>query len=189
MDIASPVSAWLAFGTHTVPASNKEQGKGKFMMKLLDWIAKSCIAVAGLLLVFLIVIFGWLVFGRYILNNTPTWVEQASLLIISYITFLGAAVGVKENGHLSIEFIRDALPQKPRKFLALLSDMGLAAFGVVMAYQGYILVVTNSQRAIPMINFSEAWRAAPLAICGVLIVLFSLSNFLRRLQSATQDGA
>jgi TRAP-type C4-dicarboxylate transport system permease small subunit len=158
-------------------------------LKILEWIAKLCIAIAGALLVFLIVIFGWLVFGRYVLNNTPTWVEQASILIIAYITFLGAAVGIRENSHLSIDFIRDALPDKIRKSMALLSDACLVAFGVVMAVQGYKLVMSNLHRAIPMIDMSEAWRAAPLGVGGLLIALFALSNLLRRFISNLQDGA
>ena len=40
------------------------------------------LGIAGIAMVTLIVIFGWLVFGRYVLNSTPTWVEQVSLLLI-----------------------------------------------------------------------------------------------------------
>lgn len=50
----------------------------------LDCIAQWCIIVSGILLVFLVASFGWLVFGRYVLNDTPTWVEQSSLLIVVY---------------------------------------------------------------------------------------------------------
>ena len=39
--------------------------------------------ITGVALVVLTVIFGWLVFGRYVLNATPTWVEQVSLLLVS----------------------------------------------------------------------------------------------------------
>ncbi len=56
--------------------------------RVLDSAAVGCLIIAGILLVLLIILFGWLVFGRYVLNDTPTWVEQASLLIVVYITFL-----------------------------------------------------------------------------------------------------
>ena len=84
---------------------------------VLDGLAQLCIIVSGILLVFLIVSFGWLVFGRYVLNDTPTWVEQSALLIVVYITCLGAAAGVRHNSHLSIDFVREGLPAFPREVM------------------------------------------------------------------------
>jgi TRAP-type C4-dicarboxylate transport system permease small subunit len=124
-----------------------------------------------------------------VMNNTPTWVEQVSLLLVAYITFLGAAIGVRDGSHLSIEFIRDAMPPRPRMVLALVSDAGLVAVGVTMAWQGIKLTLMNTQRAIPMIDMPEAWRYAPLAICGVLMAIFSSVNLLRRLNEAAPAGA
>ena len=59
--------------------------------RLLDLMARICMTVAGVQMVSLIAIFGWLVFGRYVLNDTPTWVEQAALVLVVWITFLGGA--------------------------------------------------------------------------------------------------
>lgn len=158
------------------------------MLKILDWISTICMVIAGTMLVILITIFGWLVFGRYVLNNTPTWVEQVSLLIVAYITFLGAAIGIRDNTHLSIDFIREAMPAAPRKVLAIISDAALLVFGIAMAWQGWILTVTNTHRAIPMIDLPEAWRSAPLAVCGVLMTVFSFVNLMRRFVADAPAG-
>lgn len=149
--------------------------------RALDGIAHLCIIVAGVLMVFLIITFGWLVFGRYVLNDSPTWVEQSSLVIVVYITCLGAAAGVRNNSHLSIDFIREGLPALPREIMRYISDLFVTCFGVFMAWQGWHLVMENLSRPIPMIGFSESWRAAPLVICGVLMVLFSCVNIVQRL--------
>ena len=92
--------------------------------------------VSGVMMVILIAIFGWLVFGRYVLNDTPTWVEQVALLLIVWITFLGASVGVWRSSHLSIDFIREAMPARPRRALRLATDLLLAVFGGFMAWFG-----------------------------------------------------
>ena len=141
--------------------------------RVLDGIAWLCMLVAGIAVVVMIAIFGWLVFGRYILNNTPTWVEQASLLLINYITFLGAAVGVRRHTHLSIDFIREGFPRIPRAIMRCLSDLTVMLFGAFMAWQGWVLVSTNLDREIPMLGLSESWRAAPLLISGILFILFA----------------
>ncbi|BES73086.1 TRAP transporter small permease [Marinobacter nanhaiticus D15-8W] len=158
-----------------------ETGPQSLLDRTLDGIAHLCIIVAGVLMVFLIITFGWLVFGRYVLNDTPTWVEQSSLVIVVYITCLGAAAGVRNNSHLSIDFIREGMPRLPRTVMRHLSDLFVACFGVFMAWQGGYLVMENLNRPIPMIGFSESWRAALLVICGVLMVLFSCVNIVQRL--------
>ncbi|WP_315899980.1 TRAP transporter small permease [Halomonas denitrificans] len=149
--------------------------------RLLDSLAHGCIMVAGVLLVFLIITFGWLVFGRYILNDTPTWVEQSALLCVVYITCLGTAAGVRHNAHLSIDLLRDAMPGPIKTLMHHLADLFVLAFGGFMAWQGWLLMVTNLARPIPMLGLSESWRAAPLVICGVLMSLFALVNIVRRL--------
>lgn len=151
--------------------------------RILDFVAWICMLFAGISLVVLIVIFGWLVFGRYVMNDTPTWVEQAALLLIAYISFIGAAVGVRNNAHLNIDFIREALPRVPRDIMRSISDLVVIVFGVFMAWQGYVLVVQNTRRMIPMIDLSEAWRAAPVLIGGALIVVFCAFNIVKRLAS------
>jgi TRAP-type C4-dicarboxylate transport system permease small subunit len=155
--------------------------------RVLDAVARLCTLVAGIALVFIVVSFGWLVWGRYIMNNTPTWVEQSSLLLMSYIAFLGAAVGVRRNTHLSIDFIREAFPAVPRQIMRYLADLVVMVFGCFMAWEGYVLFMTNLDRMIPMIDLPEAWRALPMAICGALFVIFSASNVLSRAMSPDKE--
>jgi TRAP-type C4-dicarboxylate transport system permease small subunit len=149
--------------------------------RILDGIASLCTLIAGLSLVFIVATFGWLVWGRYVMNATPTWVEQSSGLLVSYIAFLGAAVGVRRNTHLNIDFVRESFPAVPREVMRYLADLLVALFGGCMAWEGYGLVVNNLDRMIPLINLTEAWRAAPMAIAGLLFVLFAGRSIQQRL--------
>lgn len=150
------------------------------LTRALDAIASACMLIAGVMLVVLIVIFGWLVYGRYILNDTPTWVEQCAIVLIAWITFLGAAVGVRRGSHLSIDFLREAMPARPRAALRVVADLYVLVFGGFMAWQGWRLVATNLDRKIPMIHVSESWRAAPLMICGALMIVFAVAALIKR---------
>jgi len=85
--------------------------------------------LAGLSLVVMTVIFAWLVYGRYVLNDTPTWVEQVSLLLIMVISFLGASVGVHQHTHLSVVVFRNIVPSWLRTFFVIVTDVVMAIFG------------------------------------------------------------
>ncbi|MDH4572766.1 TRAP transporter small permease [Salinicola acroporae] len=157
--------------------------------RVLDALARLCLIVAGILLVFLIFSFGWLVFGRYVLNDTPTWIEQSSLLIVVYITCLGAAAGVRFNSHLSIDFLREGAPRVLRAIMHAIADGFVILFGAFMAWQGGLMVMSNAGRPIPMIGLSESWRAAPLVVCGVLLVIFTGANLIKRWFSNPRAGS
>ena len=43
------------------------------------------------------------VFGRYVLNSSPTWAESLALVLILYVTLIGAAVGVRDAGHIGMD--------------------------------------------------------------------------------------
>ncbi|MEQ5872524.1 TRAP transporter small permease [Sagittula sp. NFXS13] len=144
--------------------------------RVLDLLSKACVAVAGAGLVTLVVIFGWLVWGRYVMNDTPTWVEQVALLLVVWITFLGGAAGVQTQSHLSIEFVREMMPRWLRMPLHWMALAGMLVFGVVLFWQGWTLAESTWTRRVPMLGIPEGLRAVPMAICGALTALFTLQQ-------------
>ncbi|MBX2856402.1 MAG: TRAP transporter small permease [Rhodobacteraceae bacterium] len=148
---------------------------------LLGWVARTTTALSGVCLVVIIVCFGWQVFGRYILNATPTWTEQLGLLLIVYISFLSAAVGVREDTHLGVSVLRDVLPPSGRMMMDTLADLVMICFGAALAFYGWSLAEFSIPTKIPLLNISEAWRIAPVVIGGAMISLFSLVRIIKRL--------
>lgn len=147
--------------------------------RFLDRISRLCKIVTGIGLVILTVIFGWLVFGRYVLNATPTWVEQVSLLLVMVITFLGAAIGIHENTHLGVSYFRELAPVPIKKAFAFIGHLALAVFGLVMMWNSYALMVFKWGSLIPLIHVPEGLRAVPITLCGGLIFLFSLGHLIK----------
>jgi len=151
----------------------------RWMDASLDGIAAICRLLTGISLVVLTVIFGWLVFGRYVLNATPTWVEQVALLLVMTIAFLGAAVGIHENTHLAVNLFRNAVNSRLRSLFAIATDLLLAGFGVLMLWYGGQLTLFKWGSMIPLIHVPEGLRSLPLTVGGGLILLFSLGHLVR----------
>lgn len=150
--------------------------------RFLDGVAAACRVITGVSLVVLTVIFGWLVFGRYVLNATPTWVEQVAFLLVMTIAFIGAAVGVHEHTHLAVTALRSAVPSRVRTIFVIATDLFLAGFGCLMLIYGGQLTVFKWGSQIPLINLPEGLRSLPLTVGGALIMLFSLGHLLRLAQ-------
>lgn len=137
------------------------------------------IAAAGL--VAMTVFIAWQVFGRFVLNDTPTWTESGSVLLMGWFILLGAAVGIREGNHLSFDVLLYILPEGAKKVLFTISDLVVIAFGCGMVLFGLQLAGRTWSTTIPNLGFSGAVAFFALIAGGVLVVSFSLERVLRRL--------
>ena len=156
--------------------------------RVLDFFSHICVIITGIALVAMTLIFGWLVFGRYVLNATPTWVEQVSLLLVVYIGFLGASVGVYKKTHLGVSVFREMSPEPVQRLFDFLSYGILTGFGLIMTINGYKLTVFKWDVQIPLLHVSEGWRSLPIMLSGILVFLFSISHLIHFFKRTDQDG-
>jgi TRAP-type C4-dicarboxylate transport system permease small subunit len=140
-----------------------------------------CRVITGTALVLLTVLLGYQVFGRYVLNDTPTWVDPLSLLLVMLIAFLGAGIGVYENTHLSVVVLRNAVSRRVRFVLVFFTDLIMATFGALMMWYGGLLTQFKWNTQIPMIGWPEGFRTLPLTVCGGMVLIFSLGHLARLL--------
>ncbi len=132
--------------------------------------------VAGLLAIVAVV--AWQVFGRYVLNSSPTWAENLALLLILYVTLIGAAVGVRDAGHIGMDSLLVLAPEAWRHRAEFAIHILVGLFGAAMAYNGWLLGASIAPYKLANIALSEAWRYVPLCLSGVLIVLFSIEHLV-----------
>lgn len=145
----------------------------------LDTLCLLSLWVSGTAMVFLTAMFGWLVFGRYVLNATPTWVEQVALLLVALIGFVGASTGIHERSHLGVSFFRDIAPRPLQRVMDFLVHLIMAVFGAVMMVQTYKLVLFKWSTQIPLIHVPEGLRAIPLTFCGAACLIYSTGHLIR----------
>lgn len=134
------------------------------------------LAVVGLILVVLGV--QYQVVGRYILNDTPTWAEGLSLLLVLYVTAFGLAVGVRDAGHIGLESMVSLLPERWQHRIELLIHALVALFGALMVQSGWTWAVAKWNETKPLLGVPDSVDYIPLVIAGALIVLFSIEHIV-----------
>ena len=140
--------------------------------------AKLCLMVAIAGLVAIIACVSIQVFGRYVLNDTPTWAEALALVLIIWVTMLGAAVGVRDAGHIGMESLLVLVPERVRHRLEIVIFMFSALFGALMAWNGVVLAESVWGYKIPTLGIPEGLNQVPVAIGGALIVVFSIEHII-----------
>lgn len=156
-------------------------------MKIFDWIANAVISLAALALVVLVALMGYQVWGRYVLNDTPTWAENLALLLIVLVVLPVSAVGLRENFHLGITFFIDKLHLHWQRYIEIATAMLLGLFGSAMAYYSVDLVTKTWSRKIPLLGIPQGTKYLPLVICGALIVLFMIERLIKLFSTTTSQ--
>ena len=151
----------------------------KAFSRALDILSALTVGLAGVALVGLLAMMGWLVFGRYVLNDTPTWIERAATLAILAIAMPVAAVGVRERFHLSVLGLREALPMGMQRWIALGCDAVMGLFGLGMAIWSWELVDMVAQFKIPLLGISQGWTYVPMSVGGALMTLYAIEQVLK----------
>lgn len=137
------------------------------------FISRILIAFGSIGLLAMTAIIGWQVFGRFVLNSSPSWTEQASLIMmIWYVLFAGAA-GVYEGFHIRIALLEEKFGERARP-LVRLTALIVAIIGVVLLVYGTQLCWAVRSNVVPSMGVSRAVAYIPLPVSGLLMVLFAL---------------
>ena len=128
-------------------------------------------------LVLMAIIVGWQVFGRFVLQSSPSWTEQASLvLMIWYVMFVTAA-GVYEEFHIRITLLEERLGDRAvavRRMVALV----IFLLGIVLCIFGAQLCWAVRGNVVPSLGVSRAVAYVPLPVSGLLMTWFALPQLL-----------
>ena len=153
------------------------------------FIAKACLNVGVVGMVLLVIAVLYQVFGRYIMNDTPTWAETSAILLVLYVTMLGVAVGVHDAGHIGLESFLVLAPEWLRLKLEILIHALVLLFGVIMAWQCGILAASVADYKLPTLGISEAFRYIPAVMAGFLIALFSFEHIVALVRGTEVEPA
>lgn len=140
------------------------------------WLSRVVMALASACLVAITAIISWQVCARYVLNNSPAWTEQAALLALVWMIFLGGAAGVHQGFHLRLSLLENSSPEPWRRWLRVGTQALVVLFGLTMAVCGAGLGMATMDHELPALGVSRAVTYMPVALSGALIAVFALDR-------------
>lgn len=156
------------------------------MIAPLRWIARvPHVAVTVLMLLAMADMLAG-VFLRYVMTKVSVlldlpsvrffWVEEVGELCLAWLTFIGAAIGIRRGVHFSIQMVTDRFPPPLRLAVFTAHYLLIAAFGALLAVFGWHVAELNSQSASPALDLNLRWLYLSAVVGGVLVVIYSLAS-------------
>lgn len=150
----------------------------RFIKRTNDLVASLLTVVAALSLVVLCALVLYGVVMRYVFDDAPDFVEPIALLLVIVIAFFGAALKVREGGHIGLDSFVMRMPPRVRVYVMAFQHLCLIAFALAVLVGSETMAVTTADDPIPIIALPEAVRYYIPMAAGVCIVLFSLEHLL-----------
>lgn len=135
----------------------------------------------GVLVMTLIV--GWQVFARYVLNASPSWSEQAALVLMIWFAFFAAAAGVRESFHIRIEVFARALPAPFDHYCRILAHLIVLIVSLALVVWGGELILRTWDHVIPTLGMPRGIAYLPLPVSGLLMALFAVEQIIHDVKS------
>lgn len=67
-------------------------------------------------------------FTRYAMNDSASWTEEIARYLLICTVFIGAAIGVRKNNHIQVDFLYRIFPKPLMRVMSTLVDIARIAF-------------------------------------------------------------
>lgn len=144
---------------------------------LLERLLRASIALLMALLISLTFV---QVVARYVMHSPFTGTDQLSRIALVWLTFIAAAVAVREDKNIRIEFLLKHLPPKVAQWNATALDLLLVGFLSVFSVRAYEVTRIGFFQHILATPFSYAAIYSSIFAGSLLMLLFVVLRILNR---------
>jgi TRAP-type transport system small permease protein len=150
----------------------------RFIKRANDVLFRALVVVASISLAALSLLVIYSVVMRYIFSDAPDFVEPIALLLVIVIAMFGAALKVREGGHIGLDSLVKKLPPKGQLVAMAFQHICLIALAVAIFFGCLQMVETTMDDRIPILGLPEALRYCIPVVASVCIAMFSFENLL-----------
>ncbi|MGD9015738.1 MAG: TRAP transporter small permease [Desulfobacterales bacterium] len=141
------------------------------MQTLLSWMDRMINWALAVLMAAMVVVIAAQVWYRFVLNDPLSWSEELGRYLFVWISFMGAAAGVRYQVHLGIDLLQKVLPPNAYRIMVILMNVIIQVFLVTVIYWGFkILGIIRFQTSASMnVSMLYPYLAVPVGCIFMLI--------------------
>ncbi len=114
------------------------------------------------------------VFGRFVLEQSISWAEEVAKILLTYMTFLGAAYAMRDNSHYAFDFLVQKMPPKlMRPFLAF-RWAAVIIMSALLVYWSAQATIGVRDWVMPSTNLNRALVYGVAPVGTFFLILYAL---------------
>lgn len=134
------------------------------LYRLIQWACVICLAGQ-------VVIISYAVFGRFVLNRTPSWSEEVSKILMVWMSLLAAALAVKDDSHVRMTVFDKYFGPLGLKIRDVIFSLLNIFFCGVLFWKGLDLIAQAHRTKLPGSGLPSSVLYASVCIGGLAMAL------------------
>lgn len=151
-------------------------------MRVTDVLKIALQWVAALMLLAIVLIVLSNVFFRYFLHIGLGWTEEAARFLLIAMTFVAAAVAVKEWAHFRLVLIAKWIPESSQRLVQLFAIAVVVVMSAILVRYGISIAIVSWFQTSPTMEWSMGYLYLIVPASGVIMCIFALEHFVDTLR-------
>jgi len=118
-------------------------------------------------------------FTRYALNDSAGWTEEISRYLLICTVFIGAAISVRKNNHIHVDFFYRFMPNRLMRVMSTLVDVARIAFFAYAVWLTFQLMQRIGMQRMAVVDLPIGLMYA-VVLAGFLLMTWRALDVARR---------
>lgn len=108
--------------------------------------------IGALMIIFMMFAISYAAIARYLWEQPVPWVVEVSSYLMLYITFLGTAWLLRQNGHVEVDLVLSNLRPRTAAGFRMVTSIAGGLVSLVLAWQGSMVTIDYFQRDVTVMG-------------------------------------
>jgi TRAP-type transport system small permease protein len=122
------------------------------------------------------------VFTRYVMNDPAGWTEEIARYFLVAVVFIGAAMSVRKNNHIQVDYFYRLIPAKPARVMSVFVDIFRCVFLGYSSWLCWLLIQRIGSSRMAIVDLPVGWVFGAMQFGFVVMFLRSLQVAWRHWQ-------
>lgn len=122
------------------------------------------------------------VFGRFVLNRSISSGEEVAKILLTYMTFLGAAYAMRDNSHYAFDFLVQKTPRRLMRPALVFRWAAVLIMAALLLYWSGEATIRIRAWTMPSTNLNRAFVYVAAPIGMFFLILYAVRNCLADLK-------
>jgi TRAP-type C4-dicarboxylate transport system permease small subunit len=138
---------------------------------------------------FMVICIALAVVTRYVLQAPLPWPEEAAKFAFVWLTFFGAALAVKRNGHMAVDCLMPLLPASVERVLRLVMQVASICLLCLLIRYGWNIMEMSWVAISPSLSLPIGYVYLAVPVGGTLMVIRLALQVWLGLRGRSPEGA
>ncbi len=171
-------------GRATSGAACAEPRALRWLGRVVGLLVHGAIAIAAASVLLSLLLIGWSVMMRYVLNQPPVWVDDAVGFLLVAIVMLAAAETLRRGEHIGVDLLTDRLSPRAARWTGIWAALAVLAVAVILVRNGWETAMQSRQFGVVtegQLEWPVWWLMLLLPAGGALLGLVAVETLWRLL--------